>query len=259
MHNYFSHDSNARNDEKLVCLRMKHGAAGYGVYFMILERMRDEKNYKCARDYNMIAFDLRVDAGLVKSVVENFGLFQFEEENGQKLFYSKSFLDRMEKRDNVSRVRAEAGKKGGASRRKTDDTDGEEGDDEQTSPPPPPHLALNGTKPLTFDEFSKWLKKNAPELLQMRTPDEEGWLKVKCLYNTRKKLEKACLEIAANEPFRKKWKYFVVAMEKWKENERRMHPEIIQQEEEELRNMRQKAIQREYEQNHQQPTKTTEQ
>ena len=34
--NYFSHDSNARNDEKVIRLRMKHGAAGYGVYFMLL-------------------------------------------------------------------------------------------------------------------------------------------------------------------------------------------------------------------------------
>ena len=35
--NYFSHDSNARNDERILLLRMKHGAAGYGVYFMLLE------------------------------------------------------------------------------------------------------------------------------------------------------------------------------------------------------------------------------
>ena len=31
---YFPHDSNARNDERLVNVRMKHGPAGYGVYFM---------------------------------------------------------------------------------------------------------------------------------------------------------------------------------------------------------------------------------
>ena len=75
--NYFSHDSNARNDEKLVRLRMKQGAAGYGVYFMILERLREEADYMSAKDYNMIAFDLRVDAAIVKSVVEDFGLFTF--------------------------------------------------------------------------------------------------------------------------------------------------------------------------------------
>ena len=34
--NYFSHDSNARNDERIIRLRMKYGAAGYGVFFMVL-------------------------------------------------------------------------------------------------------------------------------------------------------------------------------------------------------------------------------
>lgn len=108
--NYFSHDSNARNDEKLVRLRMKHGAAGYGVYFMLLERLREEKNYMSAKDYNMIAFDLRVDAAIVKSVVEDFGLFVFTD-NG-KYFYSDSFIQRMEIKDMLHRQRSDGGKIG---------------------------------------------------------------------------------------------------------------------------------------------------
>jgi hypothetical protein len=108
--NYFPHDSNARNDEKLVRLRMKQGAAGYGVYFMILERLRDDTGYKSAKDYNMIAFDLRVDAALVKSVVEDFGLFVFTDDG--KYFYSESFSHRMGIKDNLSHRRSEAGKKG---------------------------------------------------------------------------------------------------------------------------------------------------
>lgn len=112
--NYFSHDSNARNDAKLVNLRMKHGAAGYGVYFMILERMREEANYMSAKDYNMIAFDLRVDAALVKSVVEDFGLFVFT--SSGEYFYSESFNSRMEVKDTSAAKRSAAGKKGMATR-----------------------------------------------------------------------------------------------------------------------------------------------
>ena len=74
---YFPHDSNARNSDKLIRLRMRHKAAGYGVYFMILERLREEPEYTSVKDYNMIAFDLREDASLIKSVVEDFGLFVF--------------------------------------------------------------------------------------------------------------------------------------------------------------------------------------
>ena len=106
--NYFSHDSNARNDEKVIRLRMKHGAAGYGVYFMLLERMRDSKDYTIEKDYDMIAFDLRVDVKIIKSVVEDFDLFDFTEDGNA--FYSKSFMDRMVEKDLVSKKRSEAGK-----------------------------------------------------------------------------------------------------------------------------------------------------
>ena len=110
--NYFSHDSNARNDEKLVRLRMRHGAAGYGVYFMLLERLREEADYMSAKDYNMIAFDLRVDAAIVKSVVEDFGLFTFTDDG--KCFYSESFTRRMLAMEEARSRRSAAGKKGGA-------------------------------------------------------------------------------------------------------------------------------------------------
>lgn len=110
--NYFSHDSNARNDEKLVRLRMRHGAAGYGVYFMLLERLREQADYMSAKDYNMIAFDLRVDAAIVKSVVEDFGLFTFTDDG--KCFYSESLTRRMLVMEEARSRRSVAGKKGGA-------------------------------------------------------------------------------------------------------------------------------------------------
>lgn len=112
--NYFTHDSNARNDERIVRLRMKHGAEGYGVFFMLLERMREETDYMSVKDYNMIAFDLRVDAAIVKSVVEDFGLFVFTEDG--KYFYSESFTKRMELKDSIRKQRSEIGKKGNMER-----------------------------------------------------------------------------------------------------------------------------------------------
>lgn len=114
MNQYFSHDSTARNSDKLIGVRMKHGAAGYGVYFMILERLRDEPDYKSVKDYNMLAFDFRVDAGLVKGIVEDFGLFVFTEDG--KYFYSESFMKRMAIKDAKSQRLSEAGKKGASKR-----------------------------------------------------------------------------------------------------------------------------------------------
>ena len=114
MANYFSHDSNARNSDKLIRLRMKHKAAGYGVYFMILERLREEEGYMSVKDYNMIAFDLREDTSLIKSVVEDFGLFVFTEDG--EYFYSESFNARMEKMETTSEKRSNAGKIGAEKR-----------------------------------------------------------------------------------------------------------------------------------------------
>lgn len=105
-YSYFSHDSNARNDEKILAVRMRHGAEGYAAFFMILERLRETQDYTSVKDYNSIAFDLRVSAGLVKSVVEDFGLFAFTD-NGKR-FYSERFSERMKLKDMIQKSRSEA-------------------------------------------------------------------------------------------------------------------------------------------------------
>lgn len=122
-HFYFPHDSNARNSDRLIKLRMRHGAAGYGVFFMIIERLREETEYMSVKDYNMIAFDLRVDASLVKSVVEDFGLFVFTEDG--KYFYSESLCERMSVMDKSKSEKSAAGRKGMEKRwgRKTKSTE----------------------------------------------------------------------------------------------------------------------------------------
>lgn len=43
---FFSHDCNARNDPKILALRSIYGAEGYGVYFMLIEILREQPEYK---------------------------------------------------------------------------------------------------------------------------------------------------------------------------------------------------------------------
>ena len=105
--NIFAHDSNARNDQKILQLRMKHKAAGYGVYFMILERLMEETDNMSVVNYNMLAYDFRVDAALVKSVVEDFGLFVFTPDG--KYFYSERLSQQMDVKDELSKKRSKAG------------------------------------------------------------------------------------------------------------------------------------------------------
>lgn len=111
---YFSHDSNARNDELIIKLRLKHGAKGYGIYFMILERMREDTDYFCTADYSVLAFDFREEAEIIKDIVENFDLFEFTEDG--TAFYSISFLKRMALKDKQTELRKERAKKGAEAR-----------------------------------------------------------------------------------------------------------------------------------------------
>ena len=106
---YFSHDSNARNDQRLMKLRMKYGPEGYGIYFMIIEILRDIENYTLhISDVESICFDIRSDADIVKDIIKNYNLFVFEGD----YFYSKSLSRRMEKLDRIKEIRRESGKKG---------------------------------------------------------------------------------------------------------------------------------------------------
>ena len=43
---YFPHFSNARNDPKIVRIRRVLGIEGYGIYFMLLEVLRDQSEFK---------------------------------------------------------------------------------------------------------------------------------------------------------------------------------------------------------------------
>ncbi|MDR2627209.1 MAG: DUF4373 domain-containing protein [Dysgonamonadaceae bacterium] len=108
---YFKHDFNARNDEKISLLRIKHGMLGYGVYFAILERLGEATDYVGVIDYNIIAYDLRVDAFIIKSVINDFGLFAFTEDG--ECFYSESLIKRMEPLSEKSEKCSEAGARGG--------------------------------------------------------------------------------------------------------------------------------------------------
>lgn len=111
---YFPHDGNARNDEKILAVRMRLGMEGYGIYFALIEKLLESSDYILLKDYNAMAFELRVDAAKIKSIVEEFGLFVFTEDG--KYFYSESFNKRMNPLEEIRDKRREAGKKGAEKR-----------------------------------------------------------------------------------------------------------------------------------------------
>ncbi len=91
---YFSHDANAKDDFKIMLLIEELGLEGYGIFWILIETLREQQNYKyplkllsvLARKYNTTLAKLEV-------VVRNYHLFEIENEC---FFFSRSLNRRME-------------------------------------------------------------------------------------------------------------------------------------------------------------------
>jgi len=111
---YYPHDLNARNDPKCVRLRMTTGAAGYGVFNILLELLGSEPSHTLPTDYEAIAWDEHLDAELIRQVVNDFDLFVVTDDGSQ--FYSRRMLEQFEAIDGAKQRRANAAKKGANAR-----------------------------------------------------------------------------------------------------------------------------------------------
>lgn len=112
---YFTHDSNAKDDPKCVMLIEQLGMEGYGIYWMLVETLRDQPNYRypinllsaLARRYN-------TTHEKIKAVVCSYNLFVVD---GEEFFFSRSLIDRMEPLE-AKRLLAQKAGKASAKKRK---------------------------------------------------------------------------------------------------------------------------------------------
>jgi len=117
---YFSHDCNARNDPKVLALRSVYGAEGYGVYWMMIEILREQKDYKLRITkyiWTTLAMQMQMQAEHLQEIVDaccteftdggDTGLLV----NDGDYLYSPSLLRRMGKVDDISNLRKEAARK----------------------------------------------------------------------------------------------------------------------------------------------------
>ena len=107
---YFPHDSNAKDDPKCIILIEELGLEGYGIFWMLLETLRDQPQYRApismipglARRYNSTPEK-------VKAVVLRYELFEVDD---NEFFFSESLKRRMEYIDDKRKKRSIAGRKG---------------------------------------------------------------------------------------------------------------------------------------------------
>lgn len=111
---YFPHDSNAKDDPKCVLLIEQLGLEGYGIYWVLIEVLRDQPDYSypvnllpaLARRYN-------TTVEKVKTVVGNYDLFTVKDDT---VFFSESLIRRMAPLDQKRKKLSEAGRMGNKSR-----------------------------------------------------------------------------------------------------------------------------------------------
>jgi len=107
---YFPHFCNARNDRKIKRLRKELGIEGYGIFFMVLEVLREQTDYKYPiDDIDLLADEFCTSEQKVRTVVTNYDLFRVDSK--KKLFsaklitYLQPMLERREKAKVASMIR----------------------------------------------------------------------------------------------------------------------------------------------------------
>lgn len=114
MYNYIPHPSNCRVTSNVLRMLMREGVAGYGVYWMLLEMLRDAKGFRLLFFPESFAYALHCDdVNLVARVCKDYGLFKFDNEK----FMSSEWLEEAmgEYSDKKAKLQ-EAGRKGAAKR-----------------------------------------------------------------------------------------------------------------------------------------------
>jgi len=112
---YFKHDSNAKDDPKCMLLIDQLGLEGYGIYWVLVEMLRDQPEYKYPMKLlPVLAKRYLTSAEKFMTVVKNYALFEIEND---EFFFSKSLIDRMQPLEVNREKRRIAGIRSGEVRR----------------------------------------------------------------------------------------------------------------------------------------------
>lgn len=106
---YFSHDCGACRDLKVIKLRRKFGWEGYGVFWAVIEALRETSNYEILlEDVDDLVFEF----GFKREVFDFLFKCGLLTKDGD-VFYSESLKRRMELKEGRIKTNRENGQKGG--------------------------------------------------------------------------------------------------------------------------------------------------
>ena len=114
MYNYLPWPSNMRTADHVLAMRIQEGAAGYGIYVMLLELLRDSETRSLVMNPKNLAFAINEpDIALVERVITQYGLFEVAPDGA---FRSPWLQQQLEEYDAKKEAAREAGRRGAARR-----------------------------------------------------------------------------------------------------------------------------------------------
>ena len=99
---YFPHFCNARHDRKVKRIHKDLGVEGYGIYFMILEVLREQTDFKYPyRDIDLLADEFGVSLAKVEAIVNSYDLFEIDSNSDffspKLICYLQPYLEKSER------------------------------------------------------------------------------------------------------------------------------------------------------------------
>jgi hypothetical protein len=112
---YLGLDLNLPQNIKILKVKKELGFSGFGLYVEILLKLAQSPSYELAiTDYELLAYEFRLDTKYIKSLVENYDLFVIE--NGK--FYCQDVKTKMNKLEEKKEAGRVAGLASGEARKK---------------------------------------------------------------------------------------------------------------------------------------------
>lgn len=107
---YFPHFSNARHDRKIKRIIKDLGVEGYGIYFMLLEVLREQTDLRYPlSDIDLLADEFRTSEPKIRTIIGNYDLFIVDQEqmffSPKQIQYLEPYFDKTNRARNAAIIR----------------------------------------------------------------------------------------------------------------------------------------------------------
>jgi hypothetical protein len=107
---FFPHFCNARHDRKIKRVIKDFGIEGYAMYFMCLEVLREQQDFKYPmKDIDLLADEFNTSQVKLEGLIKEYDLFDFDASNNffsiKQIFYLQPYIEKTERAREAANIR----------------------------------------------------------------------------------------------------------------------------------------------------------